>query len=208
MKIFLVISIGLHTVLFAALSLLPVKKGSGQSGPVIEISYYQGRSYTPPKKTKMKVIEPVPVIKAEIKDVLKEELRSPEETTETPALEKKESTGPSKMGTADIGDGSGYSETDPEIAAWFSAFKERIERFKRYPKKALEEGSEGKTMLQITVADNGIVNKINVFYSSGDDALDNEAVRTVNAASPFRPLPPKMGKTVTFRLPVKFEVRK
>ncbi|OGF50768.1 MAG: hypothetical protein A2231_02800 [Candidatus Firestonebacteria bacterium RIFOXYA2_FULL_40_8] len=208
MKIFLAISIGLHAVFFTLLSLSFVKKVERSAGRIIEVSYYQGKSYTPVKKIKQKVEEIAPIIKAEIKEALKEELRTPVETAQNPVLEKKESSGPSKNGTAEIGDGSGYSETDPEIAAWFSAFKERIERFKRYPKKALEEGSEGKTLLEITIEDNGIVNKINVFYSSGDDALDNEALRTVQAASPFRPLPKKMGKEVTFRLPLKFEVRK
>ncbi|OGF44639.1 MAG: hypothetical protein A2452_08105 [Candidatus Firestonebacteria bacterium RIFOXYC2_FULL_39_67] len=207
MKIFLAISIGLHALLFAALSLSPSKKEKESTGRIIEVSYYQGKIYIPVNKVKTKALETVPIIKAEIQTV-NEELKAPVETVGNTAFEKRESSGPSQTGTAETGDGSGFSDTDPETAAWFSAFKERIERLKRYPKKALEEGSEGKTLLEITIEDNGILNKINVLYSSGDDALDNEAVRTVKAASPFRPLPGKMGKAVTFRLPLKFEVRK
>ncbi|MFH1074526.1 MAG: energy transducer TonB [Candidatus Firestonebacteria bacterium] len=207
MKIFLAISIGLHALLFAALSLAPARKGKRGCDRVIEVSYYQGRRPIPVKKTKPPALKTAPIVKAEIKTV-KEELKTPEESVDNSYSEKKESSGLSKTGTDETGDGGGYSDTDSEIAAWFSAFKERIERFKRYPKKALEEGSEGKTLLEITVEGSGIVNKIKVFYSSGDDALDNEAVCTVRAASPFRPLPEKMGKTVVFRLPLKFEVRK
>ena len=210
MKHFIAISIVFHTVLFAALSLFPSQFGGNKNARTIEISFYEGKGYRPVKAQKV-IVKPAdifPIIKPDVLEKKTEEkLMEPESIIEAPALEKKESTGPvSGPAESEAGYGTGVSNSDPEITAWFSSVKERVERYKRYPKKALDEGNEGKVILEITVESSGILNKVNVFYSSGSHVLDDEAVRTVKISSPFRPCPAKLGKSVTFRLPLKFEV--
>ena len=165
------------------------------------------------KKKIVKIVKPAeifPIIKQEIFEKKPEEkLREPETISEAPSMFKNETIGPATApGLEETGYGGGALALDPEVAAWFSSVKERVERYKRYPKKALEEGIEGKVILEITVESSGILNKVNVYFSSGNRLLDGEAVRTVKVSSPFRPCPLKLGKAVTFRLPLKFEVMK
>ncbi|MEI6845545.1 MAG: energy transducer TonB [Candidatus Firestonebacteria bacterium] len=207
--VFLIISLSLHAALFIAFSLITLNNTGEAPARIIEVSYYAGKNPALVKtnKTKPKSAEITSIIKAEIKTE-KEELKTPEEQSVAPALEKKESSVGLSSQAEEAGDGGVYAGTDPESAAWFVRFKEKVERYKRYPRKALEKGIEGKTILRINVENNGTANIINVFYSSGDESLDREAVRTVQAASPFGPLPAKMGKAITFLLPLKFEVRK
>lgn len=193
-------------------SLFPSGNTGKKDGRAIEISFYEGKGYRPVKEQKavIKPAEIFPIIKPDISEKKTEEiLKEPESIIEAPSPDKKESTGPvTGPSDSEAGYGSGTSNFDQEIMAWFSSVSERVERNKRYPKKALDEGSEGRVTLEVTVESSGILNKVSVFRSSGSQALDDEAVRTVKISSPFRPCPAKLGKSVTFRLPVKFEVRR
>lgn len=213
MRTFLGISIVFHAVFFSAISLFPFQFTRENNAKAIEISFYEGKGSHPEKKQKAAVIRPqeiFPIIKQEIPEKkIEEKLKEPENMAENVFPEKKESPGPvNGLDNTETGFGTGASGSDPEITSWFSSVKERIERYKRYPKKALEEGREGKVILEITVENTGILNKVNIFYSSGSRVLDDEAIRTVKISSPFRPCPSKLGKSVTFRLPLKFEVIK
>ena len=215
MKTFLSISIIIHTVFFAGISLFSSHAWIKERTQPIEISFYEGKGHRPEKTQKkiVKIVKPAeifPIIKQEIFEKKPEEkLREPETFSEAPSMFKNETIGPAAGPVVpEAGYGSGTTAVDPEVAAWFSSVKERVERYKKYPKKALEESIEGKVILEITVESSGILNKVNVYFSSGSLLLDGEAVRTVKVASPFKPCPLKLGKSVTFRLPLKFEVMK
>jgi len=213
MKYFLIISMVFHTVFFAAFSLFPVRSGGNKNAKAIDISFFEGKGYRPEKKQ-------IPVIKkTEISSIIKpetfekktvEKLKEPESIPGPSALNRKEASGP-VQGSSEVeaGYGHGPSNSDPETTAWFSSFRERVESYKRsYPKRALEEEREGKVILRITVESNGILEQVTILNSSGSQVLDEEALRLVKRASPFKPCPSKMGKSVTFRMPIKFEVTK
>lgn len=49
-------------------------------------------------------------------------------------------------------------------------------------------------MLQFAIRNNGELENAVVVRSSGSHVLDEEAVRAVKAAAPFKPIPPWIGK--------------
>lgn len=67
--------------------------------------------------------------------------------------------------------------------------KNRIEYVWRYPANAAERRMEGDLLLNFTIQRDGTVIDVAVASSSGYELLDREAVRAIQAASPFAPLP-------------------
>lgn len=70
--------------------------------------------------------------------------------------------------------------------------KQRIEETRRYPCWAKRQRLEGATYLSFTVLSNGISRDIRIMHSSGLDFLDKEAIKTIERANPFPPIPPEL----------------
>lgn len=83
---------------------------------------------------------------------------------------------------------------EPKYISYFASVKRAIELVWLYPEPALRHGIQGKLVLEFTILGDGHLDKTRLIRSSGFPVLDEEAVRAVRAASPFRPIPPWIGK--------------
>jgi periplasmic protein TonB len=79
-----------------------------------------------------------------------------------------------------------------------------LRRALRFPKGAGRAG--GEAQVQFTVSASGSVSGISVVRSTGNPVLDAEAVKTVQRAAPFPPIPADAGRrTWTFTMPLLFK---
>jgi protein TonB len=88
----------------------------------------------------------------------------------------------------------GLNTTDPQYVTYFGSIKRSIELEWQYPELALRYGLQGKLMLQFAIRNNGELESASIVRSSGSHVLDEEAVRAVRAAAPFKPIPSWIGK--------------
>ena len=86
-----------------------------------------------------------------------------------------------------------------------SAVLARINAYKRYPDIALERGARGMAIVSFTLDGGGRVVSAALVKSSGDSALDADAVETVRRAAPFAP--PPAGAPRTFSAPLNYVPR-
>jgi len=63
-----------------------------------------------------------------------------------------------------------------------------------YPDQARRQGISGSLMLQVSINTDGSVRNIRLLRSSGHKVLDDAAIRIVQLAAPFAPLPPEIRK--------------
>lgn len=84
---------------------------------------------------------------------------------------------------------------EPKYISYFTSIKRAIELVWEYPKPALRYGIQGKLVLEFTILENGQLEGTRLIRTSGFSMLDEEAIRAVNAASPFHPIPPWIGKS-------------
>ena len=79
-------------------------------------------------------------------------------------------------------------------ALYLDSWRRKIERIGNlnYPEKARELGLYGDLVLSVAINKDGTLNEIDIITSSGDQLLDDAAVRIVKLAAPFAPLTPKM----------------
>ena len=87
-----------------------------------------------------------------------------------------------------------FNRQDPKVIAYMAGLKRAIDQKWVYPSAALREGREGRLTLELTVLKNGLLETVRVVRSSGSSVLDEEAIRAVKAAAPFKPLPAEMGR--------------
>ena len=71
------------------------------------------------------------------------------------------------------------------------AWVEKVERIGNlnYPDDARRQGLSGRLIMTVSVGRDGAVKNVLINTSSGRKILDDAAVRVVNLASPFAPLP-------------------
>jgi len=84
---------------------------------------------------------------------------------------------------------------DPKYVSYTTSIKRAIELVWEYPEPALRQGLQGKLVLEFTILGDGQLEGTRLVRSSGFPILDHEAMRAVQAASPFHPIPPWIGKT-------------
>jgi len=83
---------------------------------------------------------------------------------------------------------------EPRYISYFASIKRAIELQWEYPEAALRHGIEGKLMLELTILADGTLEGAHLLRSSGFSVLDQEAMRAVQAAAPFHPIPPWIGR--------------
>lgn len=83
------------------------------------------------------------------------------------------------------------STREYEYAAYMRAWVDKVERVGNlnYPEQARRQGLSGELVLTVSIARDGTVKGVLVNSGSGRAILDNAAVRVVQLASPFAPLP-------------------
>ena len=84
---------------------------------------------------------------------------------------------------------------EPKYVSYFTSIKRAIELVWEYPEPALRQGLQGRLILQFTILGNGQLEGARLVRSSGFPILDQEAMRAVQAASPFHQIPPSIGKS-------------
>jgi protein TonB len=87
---------------------------------------------------------------------------------------------------------------EPRYVSYLTSLKQAIEAEWIYPSMALRYGLQGKLRLEFTIFRNGRLEEIHLIRSSGSHLLDDEAIRAVRAAAPYRPLPAWMGERQSF----------
>jgi len=83
---------------------------------------------------------------------------------------------------------------EPKYLSYFEHIKSAIEVVWDYPENALKRGIEGKLLLEFTILANGALDGPRLVRTSGFADLDEEAIRAVRAAAPFRPIPSHIGR--------------
>jgi len=78
-----------------------------------------------------------------------------------------------------------------EAAAYLEGWRKKIERVGtlNYPQVAKRQGISGKLMLSVDINPDGSVADIVISRSSGHKLLDDAAVKIVNLAAPYAPIP-------------------
>lgn len=78
-----------------------------------------------------------------------------------------------------------------KAAAYERAWQDKIERIGNlnYPEEARRKNLTGSLLLSVVLRPDGSVHKVQVRRSSGEQALDDAAVRIVQLAAPFAPFP-------------------
>jgi protein TonB len=79
--------------------------------------------------------------------------------------------------------------SDPRYASYTKIVQQWIEAQWEYPDLAKQHGLQGRVVVQFTIRQNGEVTLLELVRSSGSALLDEEAVRAIRAAAPFRPFP-------------------
>jgi protein TonB len=79
--------------------------------------------------------------------------------------------------------------SDPVYVTYFNKIKQLILSRWEYPELALRYGLEGRLSVEFTIGSNGQLERLRVVRSSGSNILDEEALRAIQAAAPFPPIP-------------------
>jgi protein TonB len=92
-----------------------------------------------------------------------------------------------------------------ELAAYRDALLAKISAAARYPEAARERGATGVATVRFALDGGGAVTLADLAQSSGDRALDDEALAAVRRASPLPP--PPAGAPRAYSAPIRFELR-
>jgi len=81
-----------------------------------------------------------------------------------------------------------------KYAAYMDAWRAKVERVGNlnYPEQAKRQGIAGSLVLDVAIKPDGSLHGVRVLRPSGQKVLDAAAVRIVELAAPYAPLPPDM----------------
>jgi protein TonB len=79
--------------------------------------------------------------------------------------------------------------SDVRYAPYTQSVKQWIEARWEYPDLAKHYGLQGRVVVEFTILQNGQIELLALVRSSGSRLLDEEAVRAIKAAVPFKPFP-------------------
>ena len=87
---------------------------------------------------------------------------------------------------------------DHRFASYMEAWRAKVERVGNinYPYEARKKNLSGKLLLDVAILPDGKVQTITIRRSSGKKLLDEAAVRIVELAAPFAPLPESITREV------------
>lgn len=91
--------------------------------------------------------------------------------------------------------------------AWLSeTIMRRMHELKRYPAEARLDRAEGKVVLKAVIRNNGTIDAVEVFQSSGHQSLDKAAVDLLNLAAPFHFPRPLERPQMTVKIPMNYRL--
>ena len=89
-----------------------------------------------------------------------------------------------------------------------SLIRGKIATAKIYPPASRRAGHEGKVLIAFTLSKAGQILELSIDRSSGHESLDQAAMQAIKTASPYPPIPEKLGReSIAFKLPISFNLR-
>lgn len=77
----------------------------------------------------------------------------------------------------------------------------------KYPRRALQRNREGLVQLRVTIDAKGQVQDIQVVEECDYSSLNREALRSIERANPYPPIPAALGlDTYAFTMPINFRL--
>ena len=96
--------------------------------------------------------------------------------------------------------------TRPDYGWLSETILRRVESLKQYPADARLDHAEGKVILKAIIRDDGAVDDVEVYKSSGYQSLDRAAVELLKRAAPFE-LPRPLGQSkLTVKIPLSYRL--
>ncbi len=114
---------------------------------------------------------------------------------------KATTTAPVNTNANTVGGGSNINE----IAAYKAALYREIERRKEYPTRAKMMRKQGIVHISFNVSNDGVLSGGSIVKSSGDESLDNAALKAVRNAKPVGPKPQGFSSSVS--VPIRFSLQ-
>jgi protein TonB len=113
-------------------------------------------------------------------------------------------------GSGQGGTGGGTSRGNPDfLAAYKSQISRKLNRYKKYPTKAVANQLKGVTRVSFRLNPQGRISAVRIAASSGQPVLDEEALALLHRCVPFPPFPEKLGiSSLELTVPINFSVRK
>ncbi len=108
--------------------------------------------------------------------------------------------------TADVEARAMANLPNAEIMAFRARLQAHLARYRLYPPAAKDAGNQGVVFLHFTMNRRGDVIQAWVETSSGESAIDREALDAVRRAVPLPVLPAGFPETLDIRLPVTFKL--
>jgi protein TonB len=90
-----------------------------------------------------------------------------------------------------------------DVSSYRSRVFAHLQRFKSYPSGAGR--ASGAASVHFVLSASGSVTSASLGRSSGNSAFDQAAVSMVRRASPFPPIPPGLGRSLSFNAPIRFQ---
>ncbi|OOF50070.1 energy transducer TonB [Rodentibacter genomosp. 1] len=100
-----------------------------------------------------------------------------------------------------VGSGSNTNE----IATYKAALYREIERRKQYPTRAKMMRKQGIVHISFNIGHDGVLSGENIVRSSGDESLDNAALKAVQNAKPVGPKPTGLASKLS--VPIRFSLQ-
>jgi periplasmic protein TonB len=85
---------------------------------------------------------------------------------------------------------------DPKYQDYFNQIRERIKAKWIYPREAGDRGIGGQLLIEFHIAKDGKLSMVELRRSSGTEILDDYALRAIQLAQPFPPVPDAIAKQV------------
>lgn len=96
----------------------------------------------------------------------------------------------------------------PTFKGGVTKYSEWLSSSIKYPKAAQAAGAEGRAIVRFVVNKNGSISDVKIIKSTGNDDLDNEAIRVISASPKWKPgkingktVRSMMNQPIMFRLP-------
>ena len=100
---------------------------------------------------------------------------------------------------------AGTGSSTDEIAAYKAALYREIERRKEYPQRARMMRKQGVVHIAFNVGNDGSLSGESVIKSSGDESLDNAALKAVRNVKPIGPKPAGLSGSIS--VPIRFSLQ-
>lgn len=209
------ISILLHLVLITSLALPDGKTSDSKSillklksaAPVEDVqkelpAEVESKSPEQIKKTRADIPKPVVDAQTTISEInksvkIESSVKSDMEfSIDTPRLKTEKSKKIRNTTNSEPQNESPNITPAPDIDSIKHAYEQsilkKIDSAKSYPALAVKRGKEGRVKVDFIVHSNGDISELKISYKASFSAFNDAAIKAVNAATPFDPVPPEL----------------